>query len=140
MTRQEEKMLLGVAGEFLVAGKLALLDFLPFLTYKNHRDVDIFAIQDGKTVQIQVKAKQEGKGEIILSEKTSRLPGFFVIVEVSKEKQVRFYITSAKELGSMAERNRAAYLEKHPATKKALYTVNTSQLGAYEDQWDVLKA
>jgi hypothetical protein len=66
-----ESTLVGVAGEYLVAGELTLRGFIASITLRNSRGIDIIASNaDGSSsVSIQVKTNSDGKKSWILNKK-----------------------------------------------------------------------
>ena len=67
-------ILSGVAGEYFVAAELSRRGYTASLTLRNTRGVDILVSNADatKSVGIQVKTNQGGKGEWLLSEKVER--------------------------------------------------------------------
>jgi Holliday junction resolvase-like predicted endonuclease len=63
MKEKLESTLVGVAGEYLVAGELTLRGFIASITLRNSRGIDIIASNsDGSSsVSIQVKTNSYGK-------------------------------------------------------------------------------
>jgi len=62
MSKKLESTLVGVAGEYLVAGELSLRGYIASITLRNSRGIDIIASNsDGsKSVSIQVKTNSHG--------------------------------------------------------------------------------
>jgi len=67
-----ESQLVGVAGEYLVAGELSLRGYIASITLRNSRGIDIIASNsDGtKSVSIQVKTNSSGNKSWILNKKS----------------------------------------------------------------------
>ncbi len=74
MHEKLESTLVGVAGEYLVAGELTLRGYLASITLRNSRGIDIIASNaDGsQSVSIQVKTNSDGKKSWILNKKAEQ--------------------------------------------------------------------
>lgn len=72
MNGKIEANLVGVAGEYLVAGELSLRGYIASITLRNTRGIDIIAsYSDGsKSVSIQVKTNSSGSTTWVLSKKS----------------------------------------------------------------------
>ena len=68
---QLESTLVGVAGEYLVAGELSLRGYLASITLRNSRGIDIIAsnADASRSVSIQVKTNSDGGKKWILNKK-----------------------------------------------------------------------
>lgn len=66
-----ENTLVGVAGEYLVAGELSLRGYLASITLRNSRGIDIIAsnADASKKVSIQVKTNSNGNPSWLLNQK-----------------------------------------------------------------------
>ena len=71
MDKRLEPTLVGVAGEYLVAGELTLRGYIASITLRNSRGIDIIASNaDGScSVSIQVKTNSNGQKSWILNNK-----------------------------------------------------------------------
>ncbi len=71
MRNKLDSTLVGVAGEYLVAGELSLRGYIASITLRNSRGIDIIASNpDGtKSVSIQVKSNSKGENKWILNKK-----------------------------------------------------------------------
>jgi hypothetical protein len=74
MADKLESTLVGVAGEYLVAGELTLRGYLASITLRNSRGIDIIASNtDGsRSISIQVKTNSSGKKSWILNKKAEK--------------------------------------------------------------------
>jgi len=72
MSKKLESTLVGVAGEYLVAGELSLRGYIASITLRNSRGIDIIASNsDGsKSVSIQVKTNSHRGKSWILNKKS----------------------------------------------------------------------
>ncbi len=93
-----EKTLVGVAGEYLVAGELSLRGFIASITLRNSRGIDIIASSSdaSRKVSIQVKSSNTDKPSWRMNKKseTYHSPGHFYVLVVLKPAGVRadFYV------------------------------------------------
>ena len=72
MPEKLESTLVGVAGEYFVAGELSRRGYIASITLRNSRGIDIIASNsDGsKSISIQVKTNSSGKKSWILNKKS----------------------------------------------------------------------
>ena len=97
-----ESTLVGVAGEYLVAGELALRGFIASITLRNSRGIDIIASNaDGSSsVSIQVKTNSDGKKSWILNKKAETFYStnhYYVFVALQGlEQRPSFHIVPSK--------------------------------------------
>ena len=83
-----ESQLVGVAGEYLVAGELTLRGHLASITLRNSRGIDIIASNSDatKSISIQVKTNRDGRQSWILNKKSETFFSdnhFYILVAVS---------------------------------------------------------
>ena len=89
MTLSLESTLVGVAGEYLVAGELTLRGYNAAITLRNSRGIDIIAsdANGSKTVSIQVKSNSSGLSKWILGKKSEDFYAknhFYIFVAISE--------------------------------------------------------
>lgn len=102
MPRKLDSTLVGVAGEYLVAGELTLRGYIASITLRNSRGIDIIASStDGSSsVSIQVKTNSDGGSKWILSKKAETFHSenhFYVFVALQDLGQrPDFYIVPSK--------------------------------------------
>ncbi|MBR6183177.1 MAG: hypothetical protein IKQ76_01265 [Bacteroidales bacterium] len=154
MKLQINKLMTGLAGEYMVAGMMNLKGWVASLTLKNYPSVDIFGMNptlNGKTVNIQVKSSWESS--FIIGVKHSdrdrmdeKIKGPFVFVHcennLNGKEKVSFYILSKKQLIDLVNKSDDAYYNR-PRVKplKNDYPIALSiknDLHPYEDKWDSL--
>jgi len=72
MKQKLESTLVGVAGEYFVAGELSLRGYIASITLRNSRGIDIIASNANGTrsVSIQVKTNSQGSSKWVLNEKS----------------------------------------------------------------------
>lgn len=117
--KQIEKILAGLAGEYLVAGQLCLEGYVPSLTFKNYPNVDIFYVDPatGKNGALQVKTIRGGK-KYFVPEKVDSSQTPFVFVRINSDHFAEFWIVSAKKVKTLSAKRREKYLDEHPHAKK----------------------
>ncbi len=137
---QREKIITGLAGEFLVAGHLSLKGYVASLTIKNYPEVDIFCLnpQNGKQCTIQVKTKRGGRLYYV-PEKVDDSETPFVFVYINKDDSYDFFIISAKDVAFLSAKQRQYYIESHPNVKKQQSRMlSVESIQPYKNQWDLL--
>jgi len=117
MTEKLDRQLVGVAGEYLVAGELTLRGILASITLRNSRGVDIIAsnAEATKTISIQVKTNSDGKNQWIVSKKAEDLFSknhFYVFVSIRRlEERPLFYIVPSNVVAKYVSSNHSRWLE-----------------------------
>jgi len=102
MRNKLESTLVGVAGEYLVAGELSLRGYIASITLRNSRGIDIIASNpDGtKSVSIQVKTNSKGEGKWILNQKSETFYSenhYYILVALEAiGKRPKYYIVPSK--------------------------------------------
>ena len=154
---QLSKTLVGLAGEFLVAGQLCLRGYVASLTLKNYPGVDIFALnpRTSKQVAIQVKtikvspgrrtpATAYPQGAYFIHESVDEHPDRpFVFVAIASLDQVDYFIVPGLSVADISERERQQYLDHARSTGR---TVSEAQprmtslqsLSPFKDRWELL--
>lgn len=124
MKPQINKLMTGLAGEYLVAGMMNLKGWVASLTLKNYPSVDIFGMNpslNGKTVNIQVKSSWESSFIIGVRHSdrdrmAETIKGPFVFVHCEKnlhgKESVSFYILSRKQLIDLVNSSDDAYYNR----------------------------
>ncbi len=74
MRNKLESTLVGVAGEYLVAGELSLRGFIASISLRNSRGIDIIAsnAEATRSISIQVKTNSFGRNKWILNKKAEQ--------------------------------------------------------------------
>ena len=127
--RMHEKLastLVGVAGEYLVAGELTLRGYLASITLRNSRGIDIIASNaDGpKSVNIQVKTNSEGKKSWILNKKAEQYYSdnhYYVFVALQGLAQrPNFHVVPSRIVAEYTQTTHAAWLKgkKHDGSAR----------------------
>ena len=148
MKPQINKLMTGLAGEYLVAGMMNLRGWVASLTLKNYPGVDIFGMNPntGENVSIQVKSCWDNNCWIGVrhSERPQmeeRIKGPFVFVHMESLDAVSYYILTQQELIDLVNRTDDAYFNK-PRTKpiKPDYPIAVSikELQPFRNNWNSL--
>ena len=117
MGKKLESTLVGVAGEYLVAGELTLRGYIASITLRNSRGIDIIAsTSDGsKSVSIQVKTNSSGKKSWMLNKKSETYFSnnhFYVLVALGElNKRSDFYIVPSEVVAGHVSSNHANWLK-----------------------------
>lgn len=112
-----ESQLVGVAGEYLVAGELTLRGYLASITLRNSKGVDIIASNSDatKSISIQVKTNSDGGNSWILNKKSENYfadSHFYVFVAI-KEVGTRpsFFIVPSKIVAQSITSSHSQWLQ-----------------------------
>ncbi len=146
MSKKLDKHLIGLTGEYFVAGMLSLKGWVASLTLKNYPSVDIFGLNPStdKTVNIQVKTTRNKKDYLIGLRHDQReiikekITCPFVFVHIDKKNNIRYFVLSKKELIKLIEFTDDNYFNR--PRKKAIKTnypiaITVSDLEKYQDNW-----
>lgn len=102
MKTKLEPMLVGVAGEYLVAGELSLRGYIASITLRNSRGIDIIASNpDGESsVSIQVKTNSSGENKWVLNKKSESFYSenhYYIFVALAEiDERPKYYIVPSK--------------------------------------------
>lgn len=142
-----DKHLIGLTGEYFVAGMMSLKGWVASLTLKNYPSVDIFGLdpQTEKTINIQVKTIRGGKNypmgltHATIGNAADKITCPFVFVHIDRQDIVRYFILSRKELIDVIETSDEDYLNK-PRKKPVKLTnpvgIPLKYLLPFEDEWE----
>ncbi|MFH1009504.1 MAG: hypothetical protein V1800_18660 [Candidatus Latescibacterota bacterium] len=141
-------ILVGVAGEYFVAGELSRRGYIASITLRNSRGVDILASNQEATEQvgIQVKTNRHDKPEWIVNEKAETYYAenlFYVFVNLKGDRlRPDYYIVPSKDV---AEHVRSKHEEWLAAPGKKGQRHKDSPIrkfrdpeGFYLEKWDLL--
>lgn len=142
---QRDKLLVGLAGEFFVAGKLCQKGYVASLTLKNYPDVDIFVLnpRNKKEVAVQVKSKDYKNDPknpaYFVPEKIEEKINPFVFVYIDKDENINYYILNSKEVAQISKKQREDYIQRNPHVSKTQpRMINLEALKSFKDRWDLL--
>lgn len=141
------KHLIGLTGEYFVAGMMSLKGWVASLTLKNYPDVDIFGLNPitDEKVNIQVKTIRNEKNYPIglthatIDKVEEKITCPYVFVHIDKNDDIRYFIISRNELIKVIKTSDKDYLNK--PRKKAVKQTNPigipmSYLEPYENEWN----
>jgi len=141
------KHLIGLTGEYFVAGMMSLKGWVASLTLKNYPDVDIFGLnpETGINVNIQIKTIRNGKSYPIglthatVDKAKDKITCPYVFVHIDKNNTVRYFIVSRKELIDVIKTSDSDYLKK-PRKKEIQKTnpigIPIRYLEPFENEWN----
>ena len=143
-----ESQLVGVAGEYLVAGELTLRGYLASITLRNSRGIDIISSNayGTKSVTIQVKTNSSGTPKWILTKKSEEFYSdnhFYVFVAIGElGERPTFHIVPSIIVANTIKEGHREWLNgrKKNGTKRKDSTIrNFYDLdNTYLEQWDIL--
>lgn len=136
----------GVSGEYLVAGKLSLLDYHVGMTLRNSEGIDLLAtkLQTGKNFSVQVKTSQ-GQRKWALNKKveTPIENLFFIFVNIVSFDQQEYFLIKSSELAEMVKNGHQNWLsapkkngEKRKDTPMRAFR---DKNGKYLENWKILE-
>lgn len=145
MKKKIEKHLIGLTGEYFVAGMMSLKGWVASLTLKNYPSVDIFGLdpETEKTINIQVKTTKNVKSYqvgVMRSQRpeiNDRVTCPFVFVYIDKDNNIEYYIISRNQLIDLIlttddeyyNRPRKAPLKDYPIA------ISLKDLAEFKDEW-----
>ena len=143
-----DSILVGVAGEYLVAAELSLRRNIATMTLRNSRGIDIIAsnLDASKTVSIQVKTNKNGRPSWILNKKSETFFSdnhFYVFVALCPLGSRRdFHIVPSNKVAEYISRTHSEWLQ---GTKKDGSVRKDSNMrkfnddeGKYKGRWEFL--
>lgn len=143
-----ESTLVGVAGEYLVAGELSLRGHIASITLRNSRGIDIIASNRDatKSVSIQVKTNSNGKPVWLLNKKAETLHSdshFYVFVALSKiGERPGYYVVPSKDVASFAAKKHQEWLscKKRDGSERKDTSMRKfiDDAGKYLERWDLI--
>jgi hypothetical protein len=148
MSKQNlNKHLIGLTGEYFVAGMMSLKGWVASLTLKNYPSVDIFGLnpETEKTVNIQVKTIRGGKNyptgltHATIDNAKDKITCPYVFVHINKTDEVRYFIVSRKELIDIVKTSDKDYLNKprkKPVQQTNPVAIPMNYLLPFENKWN----
>ena len=116
MSEKLETTLVGVAGEYLVAGELTLLGYLASITLRNSRGIDIIVSSPDATASasIQVKTNSDGSATWLLNKKAETFSSdnhFYVFVALAEfGKRPCYYVVPSRVVADYTRRSHEKWL------------------------------
>lgn len=143
-----ENTLVGVAGEYLVAGELTIRGYLASITLRNSRGIDIVVSNSdaSKSVSIQVKTNSNGQPTWLLNKKAEHyysINHYYVFVAI-KEIGARpdFYIVPSEVVAEYTKKRHESWLsgkKRDGSNRKNLGMRKFSDSkNKYLEKWDLL--
>lgn len=117
MKNKLESTLVGVAGEYLVAGELSLRGCIASITLRNSRGIDIIASNSDatKSVSIQVKTNSKGESKWILNQKSETFYSenyYYVLVALNAiGERPKYYVVPSKTVAEFISTNHSEWLK-----------------------------
>ena len=144
---QLNKLMTGLAGEYLVAGMMNLKGWVASLTLKNFPGVDIFG-KDPKTdqnISVQVKTSRENSFNIGINRPQRKdldelIKGPFVFVHIDKNNDVTYYILTRKEVIDLINMTDDDYFVRKKDKSKEDYPMALwrKDLAPFNGHWESL--
>jgi hypothetical protein len=148
MKKNIDKHLIGLTGEYFVAGMMSLQGWVASLTLKNYPSVDIFGLdpETDKTINIQVKTTKNAKSYQVglmrsqIDFINDRITCPFVFVYINKSINIEYYILSKKQLVEVILRTDDEYYNRKREMQLKDYPIAISlkDLTDYKDKWSNL--
>lgn len=149
MNEKLESTLVGVAGEYLVAGELTLRGYIASITLRNSRGIDIIASNaDGsKSVSIQVKTNGKGHKSWMLNKKAETFHSenhYYVFVALENLGQrPKFHIVPSKVVAEYTSTSHSEWLKgkKRDGTDRrdSLLRKFNDPEDKYLEAWDLIQ-
>ena len=144
-----ESTLVGVAGEYLVAGELTLRGFIASITMRNSRGIDIIvSSSEGKSsASIQVKTSSSSTPEWILNKKAEEYHAgnhYYVLVALSElEIRPKFHIVPSKVVAEYTRSTHRKWLslpkrDGKPRQDSPMRKFKDRDL-KYLERWDLIR-
>ena len=141
------KHLIGLTGEYFVAGMMSSKGWVASLTLKNYPSVDIFGMnpETGITVNIQVKTIKKGTNYPIgLTHQTiqkayEKITCPFVFVHIDKNDKISYFIISRADLIKIILKSNDDYLKQTrqiPVKESNPVGIPIKYLQPFENKWD----
>ena len=148
MRKKFDKLLIGLTGEYLVAGMMSLKGWVASLTLKNYPSVDIFGLnpETNQNINVQVKTLKNATNFPVGVMRSNRVDidqiinCSFVFVYIDKIDSIRYFIISRKDLIDLIIKTDDEYFYKPRVKELKDYPIGISikQIAEYENKWDNL--
>jgi hypothetical protein len=143
------KGIIGIAGEYFVAGELSMRGFMASITLRNNESIDIHAskLQDDKLILIQVKTSQYSGRTWPVSKKVESQCSdnkYFIFVELQElGERPNYFIVPSKEVAIQVREGHKKWLET-PGKNGQQHKDNSlrqfsDKQGEFLERWDLLK-
>ena len=145
---QIDKLMTGLAGEYLVAAKMNLQGWVANLTLKNYPSVDIFGMnpKTDQFIAVQVKTSWEPSFNIGIThdkrdQHLNKVKGPFVFVHLENIDCVSYFILTKDEYINLVISSDDAYYNKKrnkPIKPNYPIALFVKELMPFKDHWDSL--
>lgn len=141
MKKTLETTLVGVAGEYLVAGELTLRGYIASITLRNSRGIDIIASNaDGlKSISIQVKTNSNGGKSWILNKKSEHFCSdnhYYIFVALGKgNERPSFHIVPSNDVAEYISKSHSEWLNGKKADGTARKDTPMRKFNDHEDKY-----
>ena len=149
MGNKLEHTLVGVAGEYLVAGELSLRGYIASITLRNSRGIDIIASNSNgsRSVSIQVKTNSDGGKKWMLSQKAEDFHSknhYYIFVALSnRNERPCFHIVPSRVVSEYTKTTHSNWLKgtKKDGTKRKDSTISNfkDHENKYLEAWHNIK-
>lgn len=149
MSKKLESTLVGVAGEYLVAGELTLRGYIASISLRNSRGVDIIASNSNasKSVSIQVKTNSSGANQWMLNQKAEDFfseSHYYVFVSLGKlTERASFHIVPSKIVADYVRTGHAEWLKGRKSNGEPRKDTSMRKFrdleNAYLEAWHLIK-
>ncbi len=137
--RRLESVLIGAAGEHLVAAQLCLRGWVPWLPPADHPDVDLLCTNPRKDRQVAIQVKTTYASEYFIPERVDETTHPFVFVHLGPDHAIEYYVVPGKDVARLSEQERQGYLHAHPrASKNQPRMLSLPSIAEFRGRWDVL--
>ena len=134
---QTRKYAIGLAGEFLVAGKLLRRGVMAAVTYGNAKKADVIAVEGNRAISLEVKTTSETKWVLggVIPEDASSL-WILVHLPISETESPEYFILTSSELRQIVLPLHEAYNERY----KLKHGKDYSTVGVYSVQGNLIRS
>ena len=143
-----ESTLVGVAGEYLVAGELTRRGYIASISLRNSRGIDIIASssEGTKSISIQVKTNSSGNNRWMLNKKSEEFYSdnhFYIFVILNQpHERPNYYIVPSTLVSSTIKREHAEWLKGKSRNGKPRNDTSIRQFAdkgdRYLEKWELL--
>ena len=149
MKEKLEHTLVGVAGEYLVAGELSLRGYIASITLRNSRGMDILVSnsEGTKSISVQVKTNSSGAKQWMLNKKAEEIHSknhYYILVALGElNERPSFHIVPSKVVADRLVRTHTEWINgtKKDGTerKDTSMRIFTDRPGEYLEAWHRIK-
>ena len=144
-----DSTLVGVAGEYFVAGELTLRGYLASITLRNTRGIDVVVSNQDAThsASVQVKTNSSGQPKWILSKKAESLYSdnhyyVFVALQAVGERPA-YYVVPSQVVAEYVSTSHREWLQgtkpDGTARKDSSIRAFRDERGEYLERWDIIQ-